>query len=115
MPVMEAIFNKVAVLQKRIYHRRLPVSCSNTSLWLLLNIEPKCSSLNDDIVWWKYSRIVKDLSSDGRFGTKLIGFYSPYEQSFSVPLVVSKSFGFLLFLTHYSETTAIYEFFVITN
>ena len=37
-------------------------SFPNTFLWLLSNIEQKCTTLADNIVWYKYSRVIKDLS-----------------------------------------------------
>ena len=64
------------------------ISFPNTSLWLLPNIEQKRIPLNDNIVWCKYSRVIKDLSKSGSFfllnSPKYLGariFYSLYVQT----------------------------------
>ena len=44
-----------------------PTCFMNTFLWLLPNMEQKCIPLNDNIIWCKDSRIIKDLSNSGRF------------------------------------------------
>ena len=81
---MEAIFSKVSVLQNGLSHERLPISFSNTILWLLPNIEQKRIPLNDNIVWCKNFRVVKDLSnSDSFFLLNYLStkpFYSLYAQ-----------------------------------
>ena len=58
----------------------------NTFLWLLLKIDQKCIPLNDNIVWYKSYRVIKDLPSSDRFflfnvpkylSTKLLYFLYP--------------------------------------
>ena len=44
----------------------LRVRFLNTILWLLPNIEKKRIPQNDNIVWFKNSRIIKELSKSGR-------------------------------------------------
>ena len=96
-PVMETIISKVSALQTWLSHRRLPISFSNTFLWLLPNTEKKGIPLDDDIVWCKNSIVLKDLAKIGDFfllsvlikylpATKF--FCSPYPQMFSLPLVI---------------------------
>ena len=79
------------------HHRRLPVSFSNTFLWLLQNIEKKGIPLDNDIVWCKISIVLKDLVTIADFF--LLGilikyllatnfFYFLYTQRFSLPLVI---------------------------
>ena len=86
---MEPIFSKISVLQNVLNQARLPISFQNTILLLLsnTNIEQKPIPLNDNIVWCKHSRVVKDLSNSGSLfllsfpkylGTKV--FYSLYAQ-----------------------------------
>ena len=60
-------------------------------LWLLPNIQHKRITLNDSIVWCKYSRVIKDLSKSGNFfllnAAKYFGarsFYSFYGQTLSI-------------------------------
>ena len=63
------------------------ISFPNTFLWLLPNIEQKRIPLNDNIVWSKYYRVIKDLSKSGSLfllnAPKYLGaslFYSLYVQ-----------------------------------
>ena len=65
--VTETIFRKVLVIQNGHSHEHLRVSFPNTFLWMLPKIEQKRISLNDNIVWCKNSRVVKDLSNSGTF------------------------------------------------
>ena len=64
---------------------------TNIFLWLLPNIEQKRIPLNDNIVWCKYSRAIKDFSKSGSYfllnipkylGARL--FYSLYAQTLRV-------------------------------
>ena len=66
-------------------------SFPNTFLWLLPNIEQKCTTLTDNIVWFKYSRVIKDLSKSENLsiinppnylGARLI--YSLYAQALRI-------------------------------
>ena len=93
----ETIISKVSALQIWLSHRRLPVSFSNTFLWLLQNIEKKGIPLDNDIVWCKISIVLKDLVTIADFF--LLGilikyllatnfFYFLYTQRFSLPLVI---------------------------
>ena len=95
--VTETIISKVSALQIWLSHRRLPVSFSNTFLWLLQNIEKKGIPLDNDIVWCKISIVLKDLVTIADFF--LLGilikyllatnfFYFLYTQRFSLPLVI---------------------------
>ena len=63
--VMKTIFSKVSVLQNRLRYGCLSISFPNTFLWLLPNIEHKRIPVNDNIVWCKYSRGIKNLSKSG--------------------------------------------------
>ena len=65
--VMEAILNKVLVPQNGLSQERLSISLPNNFLLFLQKIEQKHTSLNDNIVWCKNSRIFKDLSNSGSF------------------------------------------------
>ena len=65
--VMETIFSKVLVLQNGLSHGCLPINFPNTVLWILPNIEQKRIPLNDNIVSYKNSRIIKDSSNSGSF------------------------------------------------
>ena len=58
----EAIFRKLLVLQNGLSHEHLCVSFPDTFLWLIPKI-----SLNDNFVWCKNSRVIKDLSNSGSF------------------------------------------------
>ena len=78
--------DQVLVLQNGLSHGCLPISFP-TILWLLPNIEQKRIPLIDNIVWYKNSRAIKDLSNSGSFfllsvpkylGTK--HFYTLYAQ-----------------------------------
>ena len=62
---MKTIFSKVSVLQNRLRYGCLSISFPNTFLWLLPNIEHKRIPVNDNIVWCKYSRGIKNLSKSG--------------------------------------------------
>ena len=42
-------------------------SFPNTFLWLLPNIEQKCLTLNDNLVWYKCSIVIQDLSKSETF------------------------------------------------
>ena len=64
---METILSKVLVLQNGLSYERLSISFPNNFLWLLPKIEEKCISLNDNIVWCKNSRFIKDLLNIGSF------------------------------------------------
>ena len=46
---------------------RASFSLPNTFLWLFRNIERKRIPLNDNIVWCRYSWVIKDLSKSGTF------------------------------------------------
>ena len=65
--VTEMISSKTFVLQNGLSLGRLSFSFPNTVLWLLPKIEQKRISLNDDIVWYKNSRVIKDLSNSNSF------------------------------------------------
>ena len=65
--VMEAILNKVLIPQNGLSQERLSISLTNNFLWFLQKIEQKRTSLNDNIVWCKNSRVFKDLSNSGSF------------------------------------------------
>ena len=54
--VMETIF------RKGLGQGCFSISFPNIFLWLLPNIEQKRIPLNDNIVWSKYSKVIKDLS-----------------------------------------------------
>ena len=66
------------------------ISFPNTFLCLLPNIEQRPIPLNDNIVWCKYSRVIKDLSKSGSLfllnAPKYLGarlFYSLYVQTYT--------------------------------
>ena len=89
--VMETIFSKVLVPQNGLSHGCLPTCFRNTILWILPNIEQKRIPLNDNIVWYKNSRVIKDSSNSGSFflsnvpkysGTK--HFYTFHEQTWLI-------------------------------
>ena len=61
----DTIFCKVLVLQNKLSHKHLPVSFLNTFLRFLPKIEQKRIYLNNNIVWFKNSRVVKVLSNSG--------------------------------------------------
>ena len=69
----------------------LSISFPNKFLWLLPNIEQKLIPLNDNIVWCKYSRVIKNLSKSGSFfllnAPKYLGarlFYSLYARTLRI-------------------------------
>ena len=79
------------------------ISFLNTFLWLLPNTEQRRTPLNDNIVWCKYSIVIKDLSESGSFfslnAPKYLGarlFYSLYEQPLHIFRNVCIFFIFLL-------------------
>ena len=78
----ETIYRKVLVLQNGLSHEHFPVSFPNTSQKLLLKIEQKRLSLNDNIARCKNPRAVKDLSNSGSFFLFSFPnlFYSLYAQ-----------------------------------
>ena len=95
--VMETIISNVTALQIWLTHRRLPISFSNTFLWLLRNIEKKGLPFDNGIVRCKNSIVLKDLAKIADFF--LLGilikhllaakfFYFLYAQRFSWPLVI---------------------------
>ena len=53
-------------LWKRTFLEKL-FSLPNTFLWLLSKTHSEHIPLNDNIVWYKYSRVIKDLSKKGSF------------------------------------------------
>ena len=64
------------------------ISFLNTFLWLLPNTEQRRTPLNDNIVWCKYSIVIKDLSKSGFLylldAPKYLGarlFYSLFAQT----------------------------------
>ena len=66
------------------------ISFLNTFLWLLPNIEQRRTPLNDNIVWCKYSIVIKDLSKSGFLfllnAPKYLGarlFYSLFVQTYT--------------------------------
>ena len=89
---METIISNVTALQIWLTHRRLPISFSNTFLWLLRNIEKKGLPFDNGIVRCKNSIVLKDLAKIADFF--LLGilikhllaakfFYFLYAQRFS--------------------------------
>ena len=68
---MQIIFSKVSFLIKfdacGLSHRHLFISFPNTFLWLHPNIEEKRIPLNNNIVWGKKSRVIKDLLINDSF------------------------------------------------
>ena len=89
------------------------ISFLNTFLWLLPNIEQRRTPLNDNIVWCKYSIVIKDLSESGSFfslnAPKYLGarlFYSLYEQ----PLHIFRNvYIFFIFLLRKSMDWFLYD------
>ena len=66
------------------------ISFLNTFLWLLPNIEQRRTPLNDNIVWCKYSIVIKDLSKSWFLfllnAPKYLGarlFYSLFAQTYT--------------------------------
>ena len=57
---------RLSVLQNGLSHGCLPISFPDTILWLLPEIEQKRIPLNDNIVWCKNPRVIKDFSNSGK-------------------------------------------------
>ena len=83
---------KFLVTENGIRYWRLSISFPNTFLLLLPNIEQKRIPLNDNIVWCKRSRVIKDLSKSGSFFL----------------LNASKYLDARLFYSFYAETLCIF-------
>ena len=67
--VMETIqtIQTILFFQNGLRYGRFSISFPNISLQLLPNIKQKRIPLNDNIVWSKNSRVIKDLSESGSF------------------------------------------------